>query len=271
MCRRPARQMPEPIDLGLQNEAAYPVSRLRYERRPSLADQIETSLRQAIIEGELRAGTRLVELEIARQAGTSQAPVREALQRLEQDGLVERKSRSATFVTPIAWDEMHDVFLVRTMVEGLAIRRVAQCITAEQVAQLQRLVAEMAVAGLDNDIKGVVAADMTFHRLILEWSDNHTLVRIWTPLYAQLHRLLVTTHPYMFRSLEEVAEKHQPVVEALIAHDPERAAQAMQEHIMLIWSDMLSEDREKLQRLTALDASQTQTPMLGQVLQKEAA
>ena len=254
--------MPETVDVGLQNETltAVPVSRLRHERRLSLADQIDASLRRAIIEGELRAGTRLVELEIAREAGTSQAPVREALQRLEQDGLVERKSRTATFVTPIAWEEMHDIFLIRTMVEGLASRRVAQCITAAQCMQLQRLLAEMHVAGLANDIRGVVETDMTFHRLILEWSDNATLLRIWAPLYAQLHRMLVTTHPYFFPSLDQVAETHRPVVEALIAHDPERAAQAMQTHIMLIWTDMLREDLDKLKKLTAPDAAPLTTP-----------
>ncbi len=247
--------MPETVDVGFRNEAltAVPVSRLRHERRLSLADQIEAFLRQAIIEGELRAGTRLVELEIAREAGTSQAPVREALQRLEQDGLVERKSRTATFVTPIAWEEMHDIFLVRTMVEGLACRRVAQCITDVQCTQLQRLVAKMQVAGLANDIRGVVETDMTFHRLILEWSNNATLLRIWAPLYAQLHRMLVTTHPYFFPSLDQVAETHRPVLEALIAHDSERAAQAIREHIMLIWTDMLREDFEKLEKLTAPD------------------
>ena len=254
--------MPEAVDVGFRNEAltVVPLFRLRHERRLSLAAQIEALLRRAIIEGELRAGTRLVELEIAREAGTSQAPVREALQRLEQDGLVERKSRTATFVTPIAWEEMHDIFLVRTMVEGLASRRVAECITAAQCTQLQRLLAEMHVAGLANDIRGVVATDMTFHRLILEWSDNATLLRIWTPLYAQLHRMLVTTHPYFFPSLDEVAETHRPVVEALIAHDPERAAQAMQDHIMLIWTGMLREDLDKLKKLTAPDAAPATLP-----------
>lgn len=254
--------MPEAVDVGFRNEGltAVPVSRMRHERRLSLADQIEALLRRAIIEGELRAGSRLVELEIAREAGTSQAPVREALQRLEQDGLVERKSRTATYVTPIAWEEMHDIFLVRSFVEGLACRRVAQCITAEQSTQLQRLLVEMHVAGLANDIKGVVETDMTFHRLILEWSDNATLLRIWAPLYAQLHRLLVTTHPYFFPSLDEVAETHRPVVEALIARDPDRAAQAMQNHIMLIWTDMLREDLDKLKKLTAPDAGPPATP-----------
>lgn len=254
--------MPEAVDIGFRKEAttAIPASGLRHERRLSLAGQIEAFLRQAIVEGELRAGTRLVEMEIAREAGTSQAPVREALQRLEQDGLVERKSRTATFVTPIAWEEMHDIFLVRTMVEALACRRVAQCITAAQGEQLQRLVAAMHVAGLANDIRGVVETDMTFHRLILEWSDNVTLLRIWTPLYAQLHRLLVTSHPYFFPSLDQVAETHRPVVEALIAHDPERAAQAMQDHIMLIWTDMLREDLDKLKKLTATEAAPATTP-----------
>ena len=86
----------------------------RNTKLASLPDQVYDYLRTAIICAELPPGEKLVELEIAAQMGTSQGPVREALQRLEHDGLVERRARSATFVTSISIDEMYELFSVRS-------------------------------------------------------------------------------------------------------------------------------------------------------------
>src|SRR5215470_12665444 len=86
----------------------------------SLPDQVYEHLRRAIISAELPPGEKLIELEIAAQMGTSQGPVREALQRLERDGLVERRARSATFVTSISPDEMYELFSIRSVIEGFA-------------------------------------------------------------------------------------------------------------------------------------------------------
>ena len=208
--------------------------------KASLAQQVELHLRKKIILGQLQPETRLVELEIARQMGTSQGPVREALQRLEQDGLVVRHSRSASYVAPLSMDEMYEISLVRKTVEGLAIRRTAQCITPVQCQELQTLIEEMQQAGKANDMATLVDYDMEFHRRICMWSDSATLLRVWMPLYSQLQRFVVKTHPTAFPDLVEVANNHLPIVETLHNHQPELAAQAIEKHIMLIWSKMES-------------------------------
>src|SRR5215470_19708501 len=92
----------------------------RTAKLASLSDQVYEHLRLAIIHTDLVPGEKLVELEIAAQMGTSQGPVREALQRLERDGLVERRARSATFVTSISPDEMYELFSIRSVIEGFA-------------------------------------------------------------------------------------------------------------------------------------------------------
>ncbi|MCP5101070.1 MAG: GntR family transcriptional regulator, partial [Chloroflexi bacterium] len=119
------------------------LSRKARVKKRSLADQVAETLREAIIRNDLEPGMRLVELEIAQQMGMSQAPVREALQRLEQDGLVERRSRSATYVSEISMDEMYEINLVRKLVETLAICQTAENITTEQCDQLEQLVGQM--------------------------------------------------------------------------------------------------------------------------------
>lgn len=202
----------------------------------SLADQIYQRLRVNIITNQLLPGARLVEMEIASTMGASQGPVREALQRLEREGLVQRQAHSATFVTALSLDEMYELFSIRSVIEGFAIQRTAKTITAEQVDKLAELVDLMRGAGRRDDIFTLTEHDLQFHRLICLWSGSATLLRAWDPLYSQIQRFVVRTHRNYFASVTAIAETHTPIVAALRAHEFERVIPLIQEHIMLIWS-----------------------------------
>jgi DNA-binding GntR family transcriptional regulator len=209
----------------------------------SLADQVWHRLRLEIIHGDLPPGTRLVELEIAERMGVSQGTVREALQRLETDGLVERKARTASYVAPISLDEMHELFLIRSVVESSAARRTAQRISPAQCEELRELVDLMRQAGQRDDIEALVDCDLEFHHRICEWSESRTLLRVWTPLYSQIQRFISQTHPNYFPDLKEVADTHVPIAEALCKKNADEAARLMHEHIMLIWSRVRREGK----------------------------
>jgi DNA-binding GntR family transcriptional regulator len=209
---------------------------LRSAKVTSLSDQVYDYLRTAIICDQLQSGEKLVELDIAAQMGTSQGPVREALQRLEHDGLVERQARSATFVTSVSPDEMHELFSIRSMIEGFAIQRTAQHITPTQCAELDELIQEMAESGRRNEIIPLAQYDMQFHRSIVEWSGSAGLLLGWVPLSSQIQRFIVKSHPLHYPDFVEVGTRHQPIVDALRIHDSESAIHAVQDHIMLIWS-----------------------------------
>jgi DNA-binding GntR family transcriptional regulator len=208
----------------------------RINKLTSLSDQVYEHLRLAIIGAELQPGEKLVELEIAAQMGTSQGPVREALQRLEHDGLVERRARSATYVTTSSNDEMFEIFSVRNVIEGFAIRRTAQIITPAQCDELEALIREMVSAGSRNEIMAVAEDDMQFHRRIVEWSRSPNLLRVWLPLAAQTQRFIVQSHPIYFPNYIEVGTRHQAIVDVLRQQAGDQAAKVMQEHIMRIWS-----------------------------------
>jgi DNA-binding GntR family transcriptional regulator len=201
----------------------------------SLADQVYERLRLAIISAELPPAEKLIELDVARQMNTSQGPVREALQRLEHDGLVERKARSATYVTTIPSDEMYELSVVRAQIEMFAIRRAAQRITPEQCNSLDELIGKMQMAGSANDLLSLSEFDMEFHRSIVEWSDSRALLQVWNPLSNQIQRFIVQSHPLYSPDYVEVATRHSPIVDALRQHDTDSAARAVHDHIMLIW------------------------------------
>lgn len=202
----------------------------------SLADQIYDLLRADIVKGELKPGDRIVELDIAAEMGTSQGPVREALQRLEREGLVVRRARRDTVVTSVSLDEMYELFAIRSMIEGFAIKRVARSMSPEKDAQLKELIEEMRRAGQDDDMYALAEHDMRFHQAICRWSESAALPRAWHPLYSQIQRFIVETHRDYFESLADIADTHEPIVEALWSGDAERASRVIQEHIMLIWS-----------------------------------
>ncbi len=205
----------------------------------SLVDQVYNHLRIAIIDGEIPQGQKLVELELAVELGTSQGPIREALQRLENDGLVERRARSSTFVTRVLHDEMYELFYIRSVIEGFAISHTVQTITSEQCDELEVLVQKMAAAGEHLDISTLAEHDMTFHRLICEWSGIPALLRAWSPLSSQIQRFVVQSHPERYPDLSEVGTRHQPIVELLRRRDSASAQEVIRKHIMLIWETPL--------------------------------
>jgi DNA-binding GntR family transcriptional regulator len=207
----------------------------RLTKFASLSDQVYDRLRIAIICAELPPGEKLVELDIAAQMGTSQGPVREALQRLERDGLVERRARSASFVTDVSIDEMYELFSIRSVIEGYAVLRAAQNITGVQCDELDELIRHMARAGQQKDMFPLAENDMQFHRRIVEWSGRDGLLRSWETLSSQIQRFIVQTHPEQYPDYVEVGTRHQPIVEALRQGDGELAANILQDHIMLIW------------------------------------
>jgi DNA-binding GntR family transcriptional regulator len=202
----------------------------------SLSDQVYERIRQWIIMGELEAGARLVEMELAAQMGTSQGPIRDALQRLERDGLVQRHARSATFVTSVSTDEMYELFTIRSAIEGFAIRRTVARIDADRCTELQGLVQAMQTAAHADDMIALVSYDLEFHRLICEWSGSAALMQAWNPLYSQIQRFVAQTHKHYFNNLLEIANTHQPIVDVLNRMNPDEAEAIIQEHIMLIWS-----------------------------------
>lgn len=223
-----------------------------HERRvKSLAEQIYERLRFGIVSGDLAPGARIVEMDIASSMGTSQGPVREALQRLEREGLVQRQAHSATFVTAVTRDEMYELFSIRSTIEGFAIRRTVDRITPEQCDRLDFLVEEMREAGRADDMLALTEHDLQFHRLICLWSGSPTLLRAWDPLYSQIQRFVVHTHKGYFASVTDIANTHHPIMVALRGHDRDNVTPLIHEHIMLIWSYFDQDDSASKEQTNA--------------------
>jgi len=212
--------------------------KLGFSRPTSLSDQIYSQIRDAILIGELPPGQRLTEMEIAVRLGTSQAPVREALKSLEKEGLVEKQPRSGTYVSTITPEDFYDLFQIRALIEKSAIKRTVHLITPEQCDELGVTITAMQEAAEQNNVLLLGVNDMGFHKCICEWSGNSALVHAWLPLSSQIMRFLIQDQPRYFSSLQEIAEQHKAILEALRIGDEKLAVSVIEEHVMLSFRRM---------------------------------
>ena len=198
--------------------------------RPGLRDLVKDALLERLARGDYQPGQRLVETAIARELGVSQAPVREALRDLEQLGLVVHEPNRGCSVRKVTNGELREAFPVRAALEALASRLAAAQITAAELAQLDALLEEMVLAARNSDPLAQAHANARFHATIVSAAGNATLERQWSLLepFARTYLTSVQAHA----DLEELAERHRPIVAALRTGDGEAAARVMHDHLI---------------------------------------
>lgn len=197
--------------------------------RTSLADQIRDHLLSRIVRGELKPGERLVELKIATEMSTSQAPVREALRQLDALGVIETLRNKGARVRVISDKEMREIYDVRAQIEGYAAEIVAGQ-GAPLKTRLEEQIRKMRAAARANDSLNFSEHNTNFHRLILEATGNSTLVELWERLHVKVSTMVNVLRRNT--DLSTVANSHQPIVDAIVARDPTRARQAAVEHVL---------------------------------------
>ena len=195
--------------------------------RTVLREQIRELLLERILKGELQPGDRIVELQIAQELGTSQAPVREALRELQSLGFVEHEPYRGTRVRRITEEELAEIYPVRAALEELAAQEAASRLDGK-VGELEREFEAMRDAADRGVLQDLAAHDATFHRLIVEAAGNQVLLDTWRTLRVEA-RVVVTALKTDI-DLQELAELHRPLLEALKEGSPEKAGGALRQH-----------------------------------------
>jgi len=191
----------------------------------SKSDIVCAMLREMIISGELSASEPLRQRDLAGRFGVSQTPVREALRRLESEGLVVNDPHRGATVAESRNGIVQDNSQIRAALEPLGARLAALAITDEQIAELQRL--NDAIVGLEGDDEGYGELNRQFHFAIYEAAGSPMLLSMMRLLWHAMPQGPRVTRPHA-----ESASQHQELIEALAAHDPERAATITQQHIL---------------------------------------
>lgn len=206
------------------------IPRLDIQKREDLRDQTYYQLRKAILFGPIRPGTVLVQEQLAEQLGISRTPVRDALDRLANEGLVVRSAGGRIHVAPFSLDELHEKYAVRQALESLALRLAAPNLMGQPMQRLKAVIAEMRQAIADGHSPRVIQAGADFHETIYIASGNAYLRQLLTTLNDSIRRYRHVAIDIPGRAPETLAE-HELIVAHLEAGAVAAAESALAEHI----------------------------------------
>lgn len=210
-----------------------------------LSDQVSTFLVRELIFGRLQPGQRINEAELARQLGISRNPIREAIRRLEERGLLVAVPRKGTFVRTFLRNDIDEIFSFRVVVERFAVEQALPQMTDADINRIAGFVDAMVAAAKTNDEIALVENDLAFHLEICKLSKNRQTLHAFTNIQAEV-QMLITIAERQFESQMAAAVDHWPVVEALRSRNPEKAMDAIRDHIRDSWRHLLEAyEREK--------------------------
>lgn len=216
-----------------------PLVPIKLDNYKPLRELVFESLREAIISGHLRPGERLMEIQLAEEMGVSRTPVREAIRKLELEGLVVMIPRKGAYVAGLSLKDIVDVFEIRGALEGLAAELAAERINEDELEELERYLVRIAEDIDKGDLEKVVATDTDFHSLLYKASRNQRLSQIINNLREQIQRFRTTSLSYPGR-MKAALEEHRKIVEAISERNGELACKLAQEHIANAENSMMS-------------------------------
>jgi DNA-binding GntR family transcriptional regulator len=213
-------------------------------KRENLRDAVIRLIEEALLMGELSPGSRIVEAELARQAGISRGPVREAIQQLVGEGVLVQYPSRGTFVVQWTPQAVEEAYTLRAVLERLAIQEAAKRAKPEDIAQLQAIVDEMAVHARDGDNRALVRLDVRFHEHLYALSGHSLLQEVLARLRRRLYALMGMDEGYALHR-DEMARDHQRIVDALRTGDPALAGEVISAHILAVGAEVVEQVRRR--------------------------
>lgn len=214
---------------------------------PSLDKLAYEKIKEAILTFQFLPNQALVEGELASQLGISKTPVRDALMRLEKEGLVTRIPYKGTYVSDINNQDMANIFQIRIVLEGLAIRLATDNLTEEDLAQMQQSINDYSKALQDKDVSRSSRINSEFHNIIIQRCSNPRLVTMLHNLDDHLKRYRLLSISQGTRTDKSVPE-HQRILEACRLRNAQAAEEAMRQHLFSAMEDLYDQDFEELEQ-----------------------
>ncbi|HOJ77242.1 MAG TPA: GntR family transcriptional regulator [Bacillota bacterium] len=216
-----------------------PLVPIKLDNYKPLRELVFETMREAIINGQLRPGERMMEIQLAEEMGVSRTPVREAIRKLELEGLVVMIPRKGAYVAGLSLKDIADVFEIRRALEGLAAELAADRITDQELENLERYLVKISEEIECGDLNKVVEIDTDFHTLLYQASRNSKLTQIINNLREQIQRFRTTSLSLPGR-MRVALDEHRKIVEAISSRDGELARKIAQEHIENAENSMMS-------------------------------
>lgn len=216
-----------------------------HNHRP-LREIVYEELKRQILMGEITPGTRMMEVELAEKMGVSRTPVREAIRKLEKEGLVAIEPRRGAYASDISIKDMLDVLEVRQDLEGMAAAMAARKVTEDEKKAFIKANTAYMEAVKSGDTEEIIRCDEVFHKLIGDFSGNKTL----NQLLSQVQELALRFR-YLyyddFSRYEKMPMEHEEIEEAILSGDSWKARIVAEEHIDNL-KKFVTEKGEKMSR-----------------------
>jgi len=199
--------------------------------KESISSKVYSHLKENILSGEIPAGAHLLEAQIAKQMGTSRAPIREAFLQLEADGLVEVRANHGTFVRDLSIDDVREIYTARCLIEGYAASLAAKRATHEDIERLRQSLNDVLDTAKEGDYQATVVADFNMHRIIWKMSGHKILFEILQRLENQIRMFMAMQAP-LFEHLYDSVKDHKAIFEYISRGDSEAAKSSIEAHIL---------------------------------------
>lgn len=204
--------------------------------KSTLADDVAERVRNAILSGQLAPEQRLSEAMLSEMTGVSRGPVREALGRLEREGLVIVGRTGRTSVARLSSEDLDEVFSLRRTLERLAIEYACMRATPEDIDEMQAVVDDMAATiarGISE--KEGAELDLRFHDVLYQASRHRRLLNYWTTLRSQVYVIMLGRNVASADFKDAVVAGHQDILDVIKAHDKERALDLIEQHMSVAY------------------------------------
>ncbi len=202
-----------------------------------LRDIVFETLKEAILTGKFEPKERLMEIKLADQLGVSRTPVREAIRKLELEGLVVMEARKGAYVSDISFKDIIDTLEVREALETFAVKLAVEKNKVEDISEIEKLNLSFQNAYKNKDVKKMVECDTEIHKAIINLSENRKLISFMEELneIMQRFRLIFFNETY---NPERIDQEHQDVIKAIKNKDMEKAQDAMRNHLRTLKEDI---------------------------------
>ena len=208
----------------------------------TLRENIADIIRKRIIYQKLEPGQKIVEQDLAKEFKTSRAPIREALRQLELEGLVNIIPNKGAYVTGISDKDVHDIYMIRSMLEGLCVRWATEHITQEQLEELDEIILLSEYHMDKGHSDQLTELDGRFHQILYEASQSRILDHVLSDFHKYVQLARRTSVKTEERAIKSIGE-HNEILNAIKAKDAEKAGNLATIHIMHVMENLHIEEK----------------------------
>lgn len=205
------------------------ISTPRFIQKQNISEDLVVYIKQQILNGDLNPGDRIVETKLARELGISQTPVREALRQLQGEGVVSILPNKGPIVRTLDIQDAYEIYSIRSMLEGLAIRLATQISTDQEFMELEQFYNQMKTKLTDDSVAYLLHDSSHIHETIINMSRHSRLISMYKSISFQIS--LINRLVGAKSTKQKEIDEHLELIEALKRKDPDHAEETMRRHI----------------------------------------